>query len=97
MKKLRHSEMFYSIQGEGKFVGVPSVFLRLFGCNFECPGFGQERDKPLIPRDEMPWKNIDISKYDSIADLPVMHIDVIVRLVGLKNICTCQRLKELML
>ena len=74
VKKLRHSEMFYSIQGEGKFVGVPSVFLRLFGCNFECPGFGQERDKPLIPRDEMPWKNIDISKYDSIADLPVMHI-----------------------
>ena len=30
MSKLRHSEIFYSIQGEGRFVGVPSVFLRLF-------------------------------------------------------------------
>ena len=45
--------MFYSIQGEGRWVGVPSVFLRLFGCNFECAGFGQPRGKPLIPRDEM--------------------------------------------
>ena len=28
--KLRYSEAFYSVQGEGKFVGVPSVFLRTF-------------------------------------------------------------------
>jgi len=41
--KLRYSEAFYSIQGEGKFVGVPSVFLRTFGCNFRCQGFGLER------------------------------------------------------
>ena len=74
MKKLRYSEMFYSIQGEGKFVGIPSVFLRLFGCNFECAGFGQERGKPLIPRDEMPWKQLDLSNYKIVEDLPVMHI-----------------------
>ena len=74
MKKLRYSEMFYSIQGEGKFVGIPSVFLRLFGCNFECAGFGQERGKPLIPRDEMPWKQLDLSNYKFVEDLPVMHI-----------------------
>jgi|15BtaG_2_1085339.scaffolds.fasta_scaffold00177_12 organic radical activating enzyme len=40
-KKLRYSEAFYSIQGEGKFVGVPSVFLRTFGCNFRCKNFGR--------------------------------------------------------
>ena len=38
--KLRYSEAFYSVQGEGMFVGVPSVFLRTFGCNFRCMNFG---------------------------------------------------------
>ena len=52
--KLRYSEAFYSIQGEGRFVGVPSVFLRTFGCNFECAGFGQERGNYLAT-DQMPY------------------------------------------
>ncbi len=43
--KLRYSEAFYSVQGEGKFVGVPSVFLRTFGCNFRCMNFGLSKDK----------------------------------------------------
>jgi 7-carboxy-7-deazaguanine synthase len=41
--KLRYSEAFYSIQGEGKYVGVPSVFLRTFGCNFRCMNFGVDK------------------------------------------------------
>ena len=48
--KLRYSEAFYSVQGEGKFVGVPSVFLRTFGCNFRCMNFGLPRGEPM--RDE---------------------------------------------
>ena len=43
--KLRYSEAFYSVQGEGKYVGVPSVFLRTFGCNFRCMNFGLPKDK----------------------------------------------------
>lgn len=46
---LRYSEafffFFFSIQGEGKFVGVPSVFLRTFGCNFRCMSFGRPKEE----------------------------------------------------
>jgi len=45
--KLRYSEAFYSVQGEGKFVGVPSVFLRTFGCNFRCMNFGLDRKEKM--------------------------------------------------
>ena len=79
MGKLRYSEVFYSVQGEGRFVGVPSVFLRVFGCNFECAGFGQERGN-LISTDKMPYfidpkadKNHP-EAYKSIEELPVTPI-----------------------
>jgi 7-carboxy-7-deazaguanine synthase len=33
---LRIAELFYSLQGEGSLVGVPSVFVRTSGCNLRC-------------------------------------------------------------
>jgi 7-carboxy-7-deazaguanine synthase len=33
---LKIAELFYSIQGEGGLVGVPSVFVRTSGCNLRC-------------------------------------------------------------
>jgi len=43
MSKIKIAELFYSIQGEGRYMGVPSVFLRTFGCNFSCKGFGMPK------------------------------------------------------
>ena len=33
---MRIAEIFYSIQGEGRLLGVPSVFIRTSGCNLRC-------------------------------------------------------------
>ena len=69
MKKIKVSELFYSIQGEGRYHGVPSVFLRTFGCNFKCPGFGLPRGEKTTEVDPI-IKNLD--KYNSYDELPLV-------------------------
>lgn len=39
-------EHFYSIQGEGRYVGRPSLFFRFGGCNMRCEGFGCTESAP---------------------------------------------------
>ena len=51
--KIKISELFYSIQGEGRYMGVPSVFLRTYGCNFKCQGFGMPRGELSTDADEV--------------------------------------------
>jgi len=69
MSKLKVAEIFYSIQGEGRFMGVPSIFLRTFGCNFTCSGFGMPRGVASTERDEIA-KNISL--YKNYKDLPLV-------------------------
>ena len=64
MNKIKVSELFYSIQGEGRYMGVPSVFLRTYGCNFTCQGFGMSRgelskeaESIAIIHEHMPYKD----------------------------------------
>ena len=68
--KLKISELFYSAQGEGRFVGVPSVFLRTFGCNFTCAGFGCGPGEKSTEADEVA-KNISL--YKDFTSLPLVN------------------------
>ena len=34
--RLRITEIFYSLQGEARSVGLPTVFIRLTGCPLRC-------------------------------------------------------------
>ena len=81
--KLRYSEAFYSVQGEGKFVGVPSVFLRTFGCNFRCMNFGtdEKRDRWQQHADGQRYNAevkalLDAGVHETtekFEDLPIIH------------------------
>lgn len=68
--KIKVSEIFYSLQGEGRFVGVPSVFLRTYGCNFKCAGFGCKPGEVSTGADEVA-KEVD--KYDTFLSLPLVE------------------------
>ncbi len=37
MKKYKINEIFYSIQGEGRWAGRAAIFVRFSGCNLKCP------------------------------------------------------------
>ena len=66
MSKIKVSELFYSIQGEGRYMGVPSVFLRTFGCNFTCGGFGMPKGEVSNERDIIAITAKDFREYKSL-------------------------------
>lgn len=70
MSKLKVSELFYSIQGEGRYMGVPSIFLRVFGCNFTCDGFGMPRGEKTNERHLIADR---ITEFKQYRDLPLVH------------------------
>ena len=70
MSKIKVSELFYSLQGEGRFVGVPSVFLRTYGCNFTCSGFGCAPGEKSTGADEVAEI---VHMFDRFEDLPLVE------------------------
>lgn len=70
MSKIKVSELFYSIQGEGRYMGVPSVFLRTFGCNFTCDSFGMPKGEKSNERHIIANR---ISEFKRYRDLPLVN------------------------
>ena len=68
--KIKVSEVFYSLQGEGRFVGVPSVFLRTYGCNFTCAGFGCKPGEKSTGADDVAEV---VHLYNRFEELPLVE------------------------
>lgn len=73
MEKIKIAELFYSVQGEGRYMGVPSVFMRTFGCNFRCKKFGRPRDEEIEGANpEVAAVMTRISEFKSYNELPLV-------------------------
>ena len=71
MSKIKIAELFYSIQGEGRYMGVPSVFLRTFGCNFTCSGFGMPRGDSSAEVETIAFAHAN-TPYTDYKELPLV-------------------------
>jgi 7-carboxy-7-deazaguanine synthase len=69
MEKIKLAELFYSVQGEGRYMGVPSVFMRTFGCNFKCAGFGMPKGEQSQEADNVAEK---VHLYKTYEELPLV-------------------------
>lgn len=72
MSKIKIAELFYSLQGEGRYMGVPSVFLRTFGCNFRCAGFGMPRGELSMEAAGIAATHSLITPFQKYEDLPLV-------------------------
>ena len=72
MSKIKIAELFYSIQGEGRYMGVPSVFLRTFGCNFKCAGFGMPHGEESHEATDIAATHKMIKAFEKYEDLPLV-------------------------
>jgi 7-carboxy-7-deazaguanine synthase len=77
VEKITYTEIFYSLQGEGRWAGVPSVFFRTFGCNFRCRKFARPRDETIEGHNPEVVEILQMierepEKYKKFEDLPLV-------------------------
>jgi 7-carboxy-7-deazaguanine synthase len=69
---LKIAEIFYSLQGEGSLVGVPSVFVRTSGCNLRCSWC----DTPYTSWQPEGEERTPASIVDEVERYPARHVVV---------------------
>lgn len=106
VSEIRYTEIFYSLQGEGRFVGVPSIFFRTFGCNFRCKGFSRPRGEEYgryNPEVEELIKEGVHKTTERFEDLPLVHTgcdtyaSIYPEFKHLNKVATVEELPELLL
>ena len=65
---LSDDKLFYTLEGEGEYVGVPSVFFRLAMCNLTCKGFAS-KDSPHGCDSYISWSVKNKMTFNEIFDL----------------------------
>lgn len=74
MSKFHYTEIFFSLQGEGRFQGSPSIFFRTYGCNFRCKKFGRDKNELIDgPNPEVATIIENIDKYEKFEELPLVN------------------------
>ena len=70
--KIKVSEIFGPThQGEGKYVGTPSIFIRTFGCNFRCKSFGMPLGKESLEADAIMAQHKE-KPFSTLKDMPLV-------------------------
>src|SRR5271166_2166097 len=75
---LKIVELFYSLQGEGSLVGVPSFFIRASGCNLRCTWCDTPYTSWKPEGAEMPLPAI----LEKVHDYPAAHAAIHVVVTG---------------
>lgn len=66
------ASIYSTVQDGGEHAGKAAIVVKLFGCNLQCQGFGQQTvgDKTTWDR---PWETIDVSNIKSISQVPLFR------------------------
>lgn len=92
---MKIAEIFYSIQGEGTLAGVPSVFVRVSGCNLRCTwcdtpytswtpeGVEMSQDKILAEVTKHPAKHVVLTGGEPMLFAPIVDLSRALRERGL--------------
>lgn len=76
MLKLPVNEIFPSIQGEGRFMGIPATFIRLSGCNLKCSFCDTEHESCVrLTIDEI-LKEVKYQNVVITGGEPLIHEDL---------------------